>query len=117
MDNQPLLVTAFGYTLALGTAIMDQVAVLGEQVCLVPDLVVFEADLGVGGFGGGICGEPHRSVHHDVHGCQSGVRSLGSFRGTGQEVGVGAGRGADGARPSHTGGRGGLTCRHMKSFF
>ena len=45
MDNQLLLVTAFGYTLVVGTAIMDQVAVLGEQVCLVPDLVIFEADL------------------------------------------------------------------------
>ena len=68
MDNQPLLVTAFGYTLVVGTAITDQVAVLGEQVCLVPDLIIFEADLGVGGFGGGICGESHRSIHYDIPG-------------------------------------------------
>jgi len=40
VDNQPLLVTAPGYTSVVGTMIMDQVAVLGEQVCLVPDLVV-----------------------------------------------------------------------------
>jgi len=40
VDNQPLSVTAFGYTSAVGTVIMDQVAVLGEQVCLVPDLVI-----------------------------------------------------------------------------
>jgi len=30
VDNQPLLVTAFGYTLAVGTVITDQVAVLGD---------------------------------------------------------------------------------------
>ena len=34
VDNQLLLVTAFGYTSAVGTTIMDQVAVLGEQVCV-----------------------------------------------------------------------------------
>jgi len=68
VDNQPLLVTAFGYTLVVGTAITDQVAVLGEQVCLVPDLIIFEADLGVGGFGGGICWESHRSIHYDIPG-------------------------------------------------
>ena len=81
---------------------MDQVAVLGEQVCLVPDLVVFEADLGVGGFGGGICGEPHRSIHYNVHGRRSGVCSLGLVGGTGREVGVRVGRGAVGACPSHS---------------
>jgi len=101
VDNQLLLVTAFGYTSAVGTVIMDQVAVLGEQVCLVPDLVIFEADLGIGRLGGGIRGESHGSVHHDVYGRRSGARSLGSFGGTGQEVGVGVGHGADCACPSH----------------
>ena len=100
MDNQPLLVTAFGYTLAVGTAITDQVAVLGEQVCLVPDLIIFEADLGIGGFGGRVRGEPHRSIRHDVHGRRPGACSLGLVGRARWEVGVGVGRGAVGACPS-----------------
>ena len=103
MDNQPLLVTAFGYTLAVGTAITDQVTVLGEQVCLVPDLVIFEADPGVGGLVGGICGEPHRSICHDVHGRRPGACSLRSVGGACRAVGVGVGRGVVGACPSLSG--------------